>query len=57
MYFLNSQSHLVCEDTMLVIPPVLEEPFQPINLVKPLTSSVLQNTEQRTNLERHELEV
>lgn len=28
----DSQSHLVCENAMLVVPPILEEPLYTINL-------------------------
>ena len=45
MCLVGSQSHLVCEDTVLVIPPILEEPFQPLNLVKRSALSVSQSVQ------------
>jgi hypothetical protein len=42
---------------MLVIPPILGEPFQPVNLVKRSALSVLQGVKQCTDLERHEFQV
>jgi len=56
MYLVDSQPHLICENTMLMIPPIVEEPLQPLDLVK-YSESDVHSTHGETNLERHELQV
>ena len=57
MRLVGSQSHLVRENTMLMIPPIMGEPLQPVNLVRRSASSVLQGVKKYTDLERHEFQV
>ena len=56
MYLVDLQSHLVCENTMLMIPPIVDEPLQPLNLVE-YSESGVHSACGETNLERHELQV
>lgn len=55
-FLVDSQSHLVCKNTVLVVPPILEEPLDPINLGEKIQLSVSAEHKQ-TNLERHEFQV